>query len=76
MYTKLDLDLNTMNIKNEGKDIKISYLSNLLAGFIDEKLMSMPWDSVGCILGKNVLKINHDTLVLGEIYMFLAKDNK
>ena len=66
-----------MTLKTEGEEIKISVYPNPMAGFTTGKLkvyaLKFYWLEPGAWM---MLEIEHGTLSLGEMYMFLAKEDK
>ena len=77
VYTKADLDLKTMTLKTEDEDIKISAYPNPMAGFTAGKLkvyaLKFYWLEPGA---RMMLGTEHETFSLGEMFMFLARENK
>ena len=66
-----------MTLKTEGEDIKISAYPNPMAGFAAEKLKVYALKFYRLEPGaRMMLEIEHGTLSPGEMYMFLAKEDK
>ena len=72
VYTKEDLDLETMTLKTEGEDIKISVYPNPMAGFTAGKLkvyaLKFYWLKPGA---RMMLEIEYENLSPEKMYMFL-----